>query len=410
MRVLFLNPIAILGGAERLMLDACASLQRADPSIELGLIAADEGPLLERARALGVDARVVPMPAGLSALGDSGLKHDPARAALNLLRRSGGAALQLGAYTGQLSRAIADFRPTLVHSNGNKMHLLSAVLGRSGAPLVWHLHDLISERPMIRRALRGLSFRASAAVAISEAVARDGRSVLGKLPVHVVLNAVDTTHLTPGPGDGTALDALAGLPPAPVGTLRVGLIATFARWKGQAVFLEALRHYLDAAPPSPVRFYVVGGPVYRTLDSQFSHDELRALADRLGVAAHVAFVPFQKEPREAYRALDIVVHASTRPEPFGLTIAEALACGRPTLVSAGGGAVELFTEGHDALGFPPGDARALARRVRELAASPELRATLSRNARETAVARFSRERMGAQLLALYRNLPGVSAR
>jgi len=418
-RILFLNPLAILGGAERVMLDACASLKHAEPSIELGLIAADEGPLLDRARSLGVDVRVVPMPRGLSALGDSGLTHAPARAALNLLLRSGNAALQLGAYTAKLSRAVTAFRPTVVHSNGNKMHLLSAVLGRGGAPLVWHLHDLIGERPMIRRALRGLAFRANAAAAISEAVAQDGQRVLGALPIHVVLNAVDTAHFTPAPGDGAALDALAGLATAPEGTLRVGLVATFARWKGQALFLEALRHYLDAknaknaknaTAPAPVRFYIVGGPVYRTLDSQFSEEELRTLAAQRNVGSHVAFVPFQAQPRDVYRALDIVVHASTRPEPFGLTIAESLACGRPTVVSAGGGAVELFTDGHDALGFPPGDAPALAQRLQQLAASPALRETLSRNARQTAVERFSRERMGHQLLALYRTLPGVSTR
>jgi glycosyltransferase involved in cell wall biosynthesis len=222
--------------------------------------------------------------------------------------------------------------------------------------------------------------------------------------VLVVLNAVDTGHFTPAPADGARLDVLAGLPPAPPGTLRVGLVATFARWKGQAVFLEAARKALDARPPVPLRFYVVGGPVYRTLDSQFSPEELRAQVERLGLTGHVGFVPFQQDPRDAYRALDIVAHASTRPEPFGLTIIEALACGRPTLVSAGGGAAELFTEGQDALGFQPGNADGLARRVLELAGSADLRARLAEKARTSAVERFSRERMGREVLALYRSL------
>lgn len=404
MRVLFVNPTGILGGAERVLLDLCASLKEADAEIQLGLITTDEGPLLERARALGVEAEAVPMPARLSALGDSGLKHSPARAAVNLLSRSGGAALQLGAYTARLGRAIEHFRPTLVHSHGNKAHVLCALVGRGGAPLVWHLHDLIGERPMIRRALKLLSFRASAAIAISEAVARDSREVVGRLPVHVVLNAVDTAHFTPGPGDGARLDELAGLAPAPAGTVRVGLVATYARWKGQAVFLEAAQRVLDTKPAAPVRFYVVGGPVYRTLDSQFSREELQGQAERLGIAGQVAFVPFLAEPREAYRALDIVVHASTRPEPFGLTIAEALACGRPVIVSAGGGAAELFTEGRDAVGFTPGDVEGLARRILQLAGASELRERLASAARETAVARFSRPRMGRQVLDVYRGV------
>ena len=102
------------------------------------------------------------------------------------------------------------------------------------------------------------------------------------------------------------------------------------------------------------------------------------------------------------------MHASTRPEPFGLTIAESLSCGRPTLVADAGGAAELFTDGVDALGYPPGDARALARRLLELLDAPALRRTLGANAREAAVARFSRERLGHQMLAIYRALPPVS--
>jgi glycosyltransferase involved in cell wall biosynthesis len=42
-----------------------------------------------------------------------------------------------------------------------------------------------------------------------------------------------------------------------------------------------------------------------------------------------------------YRSLDIVVHASTKPEPFGRTIAEAMACGRAVLLSRESGVAEL---------------------------------------------------------------------
>ena len=53
------------------------------------------------------------------------------------------------------------------------------------------------------------------------------------------------------------------------------------------------------------------------------------------------------------RALDIVVHASTEPEPFGLTIAEGMASGRAVIVSAAGGAAEIVQDGVDALTCAP---------------------------------------------------------
>jgi glycosyltransferase involved in cell wall biosynthesis len=61
------------------------------------------------------------------------------------------------------------------------------------------------------------------------------------------------------------LDALAGLPPAPAGVVRVGLVATFARWKGHITFLEALSRLPESLP---VRGYIIGGPVYETAGSR----------------------------------------------------------------------------------------------------------------------------------------------
>src|SRR5438270_602078 len=72
-------------------------------------------------------------------------------------------------------------------------------------------------------------------------------------------------------GPAADLDAASGLAPAPPGTVRVGLVATFATWKGQDVFLEAA-----ARVPAdlPARFYIVGGPLYRTGGSQWTREEL----------------------------------------------------------------------------------------------------------------------------------------
>jgi glycosyltransferase involved in cell wall biosynthesis len=233
-------------------------------------------------------------------------------------------------------------------------------------------------------------------------VAADARTVLGRVPVVPVYYAVDTDHLAPADRDGAELDRLAGLPPADPGTVRVGLVATYADWKGHGVFLDAL-----ARVPG-VRGYVVGGPIYATAGSQVTRAELERRAAANGLTGRVGFVPFQPDPADVYRMLDVVVHASTRPEPFGLTIAEAMSCGRAVVVSAAGGAAELFTEGEDGLGHPPGDVAALAAAVGRLAADPELRRRLGANARRTAVERFGPDRYGREVAAVYRSVqPGT---
>jgi glycosyltransferase involved in cell wall biosynthesis len=168
------------------------------------------------------------------------------------------------------------------------------------------------------------------------------------------------------------------------------------------VFLEAAAQLLRERPRAAVRFYIVGGPIYRTRGSQFSSAELRASIDHLGLAGQVGLIDFQKDPAPIYRGLDVVVHASTQPEPFGLTIAEAMACGKAVVVSACGGAQELFAHERDALGYPPGDAAALAAAIKWLTDDADLRRRLGTAARNTAHA-FPNRRM----LELLHRVAGV---
>jgi glycosyltransferase involved in cell wall biosynthesis len=178
-------------------------------------------------------------------------------------------------------------------------------------------------------------------------------------------------------------------------------VATYARWKGQDVFLRAAAAVTRRADLPPARFYVIGSPIYATAGSQFSETELRDMAAGLGMADRIGFISYQSDTADVYRSLDVAVHASTRPEPFGLTIAEAMGCGKPVVVASAGGAAELFTPGHDGLGHTPGDVIGLADAIARLASDPALRAQIGSNARRTAVERFSPERHGREIAAVY---------
>ncbi len=400
MRVLYLNPVGFVGGAERVLLSVMAAVRAAEPSWDLRLLVATPGPLLERAAEVGVPGVLLPMPAAMAAAGDSRHRGSGwlSRSA-GLLRQGVVLAPGLCCYGRRLRRAVREIAPDLIHSNGIKSHLLARLAGTP--PVVWHVHDFYGERPFVRRMLRWARRGVAGAIAVSEAVGRETRELFPGLPTRVVPNTVDTRTFAPGPGDPDLLDRLAGLSPAPTGTGRVGLVATYARWKGHDVFLRAAAEVLRGQPTLAVRFYLIGGPIYHTEGSQFSPGELRSLAGSLGIEAHVGFVGFRPDPADVYRALDVVVHASTRPEPFGLTIAEAMACGRAVVVARAGGAVELFTHDEDAVGVEPGWPEVLARVLRDLLADGPRRWRLGDNARRTALCRFSPERLGPQVLAAY---------
>jgi glycosyltransferase involved in cell wall biosynthesis len=402
MRVLFLNPAGALGGAERCLLDLVASFRdRAPGEVELGLVAGCDGPFIEEARALGVHVMSLPLGDRLLAIGDSALIASNARPIVRFGQHAIGALFDAAGYVPRLSSAIRDFSPSVVHSNGIKMHLLAAAATR-GTPLVWHIRDFIGERPLVSWALRACAWRAASGIAISEAVAQDSRRVLRGLPISVIHDAIDTDAFSPA-GPVAAIDALAGMAPPSKGTVRVGLVATYARWKGHEVFLKAVQRVKAALPRTDALFYIVGGPIYDTAASQYRQDELERIARELDVLTHVRFIRFQSRIEEVYRALDIVVHASTRPEPFGRTIAEAMATGKAVVASKASGAAELFADGKEAICVASHRPEDLAAALAALVTDATRRESLGAAARAAAVERFSRTRLAGQVLRVYRN-------
>ena len=393
MHILHLSATGAIGGAERSLLDIVASVREASPDWRLSVVSGADGALIANAKALGAGARVLPYGDALARLGEA---------------RSGGrlaAAALAMEYVSSLSSLIDDLRPDVIHTHGLKMHILAAWaagssrITRGGPRIVWHVHDYVGTRPATARLLRWSLRHCDAIVTNSSSVAADVRETLQPaVTVVPVLNAVDLQRFNPS-GRSLALDRLAGLPPAPAGTVRVGLVGTFARWKGHTTFLDAVARLGDTLA---WRAYVIGDAVYQTSGSQYTIEELRAQGEANGLAGRVGFTGFVESVDEAMRALDIVVHASTAPEPFGLVIAEAMACGRAVIASDAGGAREIFTRGVDALTHPPGDAHALAACIEQLALNETLRAQLGAAARQTATRRFNRRRLVSELAPIYR--------
>jgi glycosyltransferase involved in cell wall biosynthesis len=339
---------------------------------------------------------IAPMPDSLARFGESGLSGFA----------SGGATLVGAAdgavrYARVLKRVLVGLDADVIHSNGFKHHVIAAAIAAPVRPVVWHIHEYVTTRRLSRTLLRRCVGRVAAAVANSRSVARDLAAGVGAgLRIETIYNGIDLSSYAPE-GDAADLDALAGVPPAPAGTVKVGLVATFGRWKGHDVFLRAIAR-LDRS--LPVRAYIIGGAVYDTARSEFSLAEVRAMAESAGVADRVLFTGFIDRMAPALRALDVVVHASTKPEPFGLAIAEAMACGRATIVSAAGGAAEIVEPDRDALTHAPGDERGLADAIARLASDPALRRSLGEAARASARTRFDATAFGRAFADVYESV------
>jgi glycosyltransferase involved in cell wall biosynthesis len=406
MRISWLSVSDQLGGSEVALVSMIRGLRDARPDWQCQVVLPGTGPLRERVEAAGAQCAVVPMPPALARVGESVAIRErwSAGATIALGLRLGASVFALPAYEARLARTLSSFQPDIIHTNGFKAHVLGARVGSPHRVVVWHVHEYVSRRRLTRWLLRRYRGGCDAIVANSASVAADVASIFGTPPpVHVVRNAVDLNQFTPE-GPRLDLDALAGLPAAPAGVMRVGLVATFARWKGQDVFLDALQR-VPTSPP--IRGYIIGGPLYDTSGSQYSKRELEAMIDARNLRSRVGLTGFL-ESAPAMRSLDVVVHASSEPEPFGLVIAEAMACGRSVITTADGGAAELIEADRDALVAASGDARALATAIGRLAADPALRESIGRRARSAAITRFSPDRMAANLARIFETV-GQSA-
>lgn len=394
MHVAFLSVSSEYGGSEAVLCEVVRGMRRLHPDWTLTAVLPRDGTLAPRLRASGADVRVLAIPTALLRLGES-------KPSTSLARGTGllSAAASVGGYTRCLRTLLEELRPDAIHSNGFKLHILAARARPSGTPLVWHIHEYVSTRALTRRLLRRHRGAVSLAVTNSESVERDLVRTLGAdVPIRTVYNAVDLNVFSPA---GLVADLEGGAAPPLPGTVRVGLVATFGRWKGHEIFLRAIARLRTRCP---IRAYIVGGPVYDTAGSQYTIDELQALARDLQLGERVVFTGVADPIAPVLRALDVVVHASTQPEPFGLVIAEAMACGRTVVVSAAGGATEIVQADRDALVHAPGDVDGLASALSRAIDDPVLRRRLGTAARESAIARFDAARFAREFDDIYRSL------
>jgi glycosyltransferase involved in cell wall biosynthesis len=238
----------------------------------------------------------------------------------------------------------------------------------------------------------------------SQAVESDALTANSSLRTRVVYNGVDLDEFRPLPRDIGYLAGLSGLPSPPPDAVVMGLVATYAWWKGHRTFIEAAARVREQLSDRALRFYVVGGPVYRTRGSQIDEALIRREIERHRLGDHMGVVSFQNDVARVYRGLDVLVHGSERREPFGRTIVEAMASGRAVVVARAGGALELFTEGRTGIGFEPGSVADLTRALRLLVIDEDLRRTLAEEGRRAAELRFGRSRLASEIVGAYRAL------
>lgn len=188
---------------------------------------------------------------------------------------------------------------------------------------------------------------------------------------------------------------LAHFQPVPVrdGVFRVMSVATIDPRKGAHYLLEA---FTTAALPG-AELEMVGGTGSRWARALMA----RYTRDHRHITVRNADV-FGVPPSETYGRASVLVHAAIE-DGFGLVVAQAMASGRPVIVTDASGASELVTDGVNGFVVPAGSAAAIREKLELLASDPALLQRMSWAA-PAAVAHLGYPAFGEAVLAFYRKV------
>jgi glycosyltransferase involved in cell wall biosynthesis len=295
----------------------------------------------------------------------------------------------------RLARFLREFGATVVHlNNGMTSQLYGALASRmTGAACIasyrgyaYPSRYIKPYRPLVHRY-----------IVCSQAVKSHLVNVLG-IPegkLAYIYDPVDTDIFHPNvpPAD---LERLFGIPR---GRKVFAIFGRLVRWKGHPVFLRAARLVLDAVPDAHAM--IVGnltdlGPAYA--------EELRALTRELGITDRVTFAGYRSDIAPLMRACEVLVHASTTPEPFGTVVLEGMACGRPYVAMEEGGPAEMIESGTHGLLVPASEPEAMARAIITILTEPATAAAFGAAARARCVERFSAPIIARRHLELYQEV------
>ncbi|PZT69449.1 glycosyltransferase family 1 protein [Streptomyces sp. SW4] len=312
-----------------------------------------------------------------------------------------------------LARVVAAVRPDLVHAHSAKAGLAGRLALRGRVPTVFQPHAWSFEAVDGAAAALALGWERRAArwagrvVCVSEAERLRGLRAGIRARWSVIPNGVDTDRfrpsgaadtppergLGPGPdgGTGTGPGTDGAVPVGAPGAPLVVCVGRLCRQKGQDVLLAAWERVLGRLPAA--RLVLVGdGP------------DLARLRDR--APASVRFAGAVADAAPWYRAADLVVLPS-RWEGMALAPLEAMACGRPVVLTDVDGARECLPP---ALArhclVPPEDPAALAGRLTALLLDPPSLRAMGREGRAHVRSAHDVRHTAAAVTAVYRELLG----
>ena len=293
---------------------------------------------------------------------------------------------------------IADFvrenKIDIVHAHVARDYIPASIACMaSPAKFVLTRHLVLPLKPFNRFALKNLT----RAIAVSDVVAENLKTVFPREKVTTVYNGIDTRFRQME--DGKKLDEeFRVFHNIPLNAPLIGTLGELKELKGEREFVLAAYEIAKVVPDC--QFVVVGED--NTIDKKFRL-ELRRLVRTLALENRFLWLDWLEDTRPFFAAIDIFVSPS-RSESFGLAILEAMASGAAVVATETDGAKQLLgINGRLVRIEDPVD---LARGVTALLEDEKMRNAAAADGVSRAAAMFDLERMIDETQDLYKTVLG----
>ena len=130
-------------------------------------------------------------------------------------------------------------------------------------------------------------------------------------------------------------------------------------WKGQKIFIEALKLLSEQINNQPFEGIIIGGDQGKSVYKK----QLIALVERYRLKKIIKFIDHCDEMPVAYKIANLVCSCSSEPEAFGRVSVEAQSMGIPIVASDIGGSAETIVKDKTGFLFKSGDSNALTNAI-----------------------------------------------
>jgi glycosyltransferase involved in cell wall biosynthesis len=278
-------------------------------------------------------------------------------------------------WVGRLRSLVREHRIDVVHAHSPYPAVGARLAARRETRVVYTEHNVWQRYHRATYWANALTYpRNDLVFAVSDEVRRSIRyprslSFLRLPPVETLYHGVEPAILEQAERlDGVREEFRIG-----AGVPLVGTVANLKPHKGLEYLLRAAVDVRKAVPN--VHFLVVG--------QGSALDGLRAMASHLGLDGAVTFTGFREDALRIASAFDLFAMSSLH-EGLSIALVEAMALGKPVVVTRVGGLPEVVKDGRDGFLVPPGNPGALATRIIEVLGDPQLRERLGQAARRRA--------------------------